>query len=160
MGIKVNGLNDIMGNLDNILGAVVSAVQDAVEKACWDTVAEARATGSYQDQTGNLRASIGYMIKNKGKIVSENFKDGYGRTGGTDGMNKAHALADRVSSIYGDQLVAVLVAGEDYAVYVESMGFEVISGSMLHFAKRFEQNFKAMGGNMSGIKIKKGVGNK
>ena len=39
----------------------------------------AREHGSYTDQTGNLRHSIGYVIIQYGKVVSENFSSGNGR---------------------------------------------------------------------------------
>lgn len=150
-----------MGALDNLMGSAIDIVLEAMKKACWDTVAEARVSGSYTDRTGNLRSSIGYIIKRGGRTVDENFTAaGSGSTSGDEGINKARGVAERVSTMYGDQLVAVLVAGEDYAVYVESMGYEVISGSMLHFARRFEENFKAAGGDMGGVRVKKGVGNK
>lgn len=36
----------------------------------------ARRSGSYKDQTGNLRSSIGYIIAKDGEVVTENFKEG------------------------------------------------------------------------------------
>lgn len=35
----------------------------------------ARRSGSYKDQTGNLRSSIGYIIAKNGKVVAENFTE-------------------------------------------------------------------------------------
>ena len=35
----------------------------------------ARRSGSYKDQTGNLRSSIGYIIAKDGEVVKENFKE-------------------------------------------------------------------------------------
>lgn len=35
----------------------------------------ARRSGSYKDQTGNLRSSIGYIIAKDGEVVTENFKE-------------------------------------------------------------------------------------
>lgn len=33
----------------------------------------ARRNGSYKDQTGNLRSSIGYIIAKNGEVIAENF---------------------------------------------------------------------------------------
>lgn len=35
----------------------------------------ARRNGSYKDQTGNLRSSIGYIIAKNGEVVAENFTE-------------------------------------------------------------------------------------
>lgn len=154
-------MEDALDSLDAIYESALEQVRDAMEIACLNTVNMARQAGQYTDRTGNLRSSIGFMIKDHGQIVAENFQTaGAGTTNGGKGMAKARALADSVSTMYGDQLVAVLVAGEDYALYVESRGFDVIGGSMLHFADRFNEYFSEAGGNSLLVKVKKGVGNK
>lgn len=161
MGILENGLDEALSNLDNLLNSALDCVRDAMEIACLNTVTEARKAGTYTDQTSNLRSSIGYIIKDNGQIIAENFQAaGSGSQDGSSGVAKAKAAAERASMLYGDQLIAVIVAGENYAVYVESKGFDVISGSMLHYADRFREYFEAAGGNAASVKIKKGVGNK
>jgi hypothetical protein len=76
-------------------------------------------TGDYMDQTGNLRGSIGYFI----------FKDGIQVRGKVSGNFESTASAmvmlNSVPKITGFQLIGV--AGMDYASYVESQGFNVIT---------------------------------
>lgn len=161
MGIEATGMKDALSSLDNILDMALSTVGEAMELACMNVVAEARIAGTYTDRTSNLRSSIGFMIKDNGRVIAENFQHaGAGTADGSNGIAKAKSAAEKASMLYGDQLIAVIVAGEDYAVYVESKGFDVITGSMLHFADRFKQYFEAAGGNNAQVKIKKGVGNK
>lgn len=161
MGIDTSGIEKLLSNVDGMMDVAIDTVREALKIACINTVGVARMSGTYTDRTGNLRSSIGYMIKDNGKTVAEDFQSaGAGSTDGSEGTRKAREVAERVSSMYGNQLVAVLVAGEDYAVYVESLGFDVISGSMLNFAKRFNEYFVQAGGNAMAIRVKKGVGNK
>ena len=57
----------------------------------------ARRSGSYKDQTGNLRSSIGYIIAKDGEVVTENFKEGDKGTDKTTGKYKGRRLAEEVS---------------------------------------------------------------
>lgn len=161
MGIKSEGITEALDALNGMASYALSFAEEAIKIACMNVVRDARLTGNYTDRTGNLRSSVGFMIKNGGNIVGESFRGaGTGSTSGGDGVKKARELADRVSSMYGDQLVAVIVAGMEYAIYVESKGFDVISGSMINFTKYFNEYFAAAGGDVSQIRVKKGVGNK
>lgn len=78
--------------------------------------------GGFDDDTGNLRSSIGYFILKDGVIVSENFKQ-YKQ--GFEGKIMAERILNDVRGKSGYQLVGV--AGMDYASHVESKGFNVIT---------------------------------
>ncbi len=82
----------------------------------------ARDTGNYTDQTGNLRASVGYMIFDNGKLISEAFPGEQ-----PDGVEAGKELAKDKANKQG--LVLIGVAGMDYAAAVESNGKDVITGS-------------------------------
>ncbi|HCY40439.1 MAG TPA: hypothetical protein DHV48_03660 [Prolixibacteraceae bacterium] len=75
--------------------------------------------GDYLDQTGNLRSSIGYFVLNDGKIVMDEF------SGTAEGIAAGRQALEFVKVKSGYQLVGV--AGMDYASYVESKGYNVIS---------------------------------
>jgi hypothetical protein len=74
--------------------------------------------GDYTDRTGNLRSSIGYFVLDNGRVVFENLS---GTPVGAAMAREAMYSADKS----GLQLVGV--AGMDYASYVESKGFNVIT---------------------------------
>lgn len=94
------------------------------------TVNEARTNKTYQDRTANLRNSTGYVIVVNGKVISENFKNSASAAAETDldgkkiGRDFAHSLA----SNYPD-IALIVVAGMNYAAYVESKGFNVITSA-------------------------------
>lgn len=85
---------------------------------------KARQTGNYTDRTGNLRASIGYVILKDGKQVFSAFPGGK-----EDGVSKAVQTANEVSGQFPKGYVLIGVAGMNYAAAVESLGYDVITGS-------------------------------
>nr|WP_319268317.1 hypothetical protein [uncultured Draconibacterium sp.] len=102
--------------------------------------------GNYVDWTGNLRSSIGYFVLNNGDIVSKKLE------GKSEGIAAAKSLLTLVPKISGYQLVGV--AGMDYASYVESKGYNVITSqsvtALVDLKKRlqkFVQKFNAKHGD-------------
>lgn len=105
-----------------------SALYEKLQEAGEMFVKLARENGSYQDQTGNLRSSIGYVIVKDGIILAKNFaKSGKGKD-----PEKGIQSADKLATVIAKGIngfVLVCVSGMNYSVYVEAKGFEVISSS-------------------------------
>ena len=72
------------------------------------------AMGQYKDQTGNLRNSIGYFIFHNGQLVHEKNE-----------ITTNKSIVEEFIKPSGFQLI--LIAGMNYASYVESKGYNVIS---------------------------------
>jgi len=87
-------------------------------------VNDARNIRTYQDQTGNLRSSIGYIIARDGNIIQENIQ------GKAEGKAQAKKVADEVLRENKKGFVLICVAGMEYAAAVESKGYDVITGSV------------------------------
>ena len=83
------------------------------------------AEGSFNDQTGNLRSSIGYVVARDGNILIGKFE---GKT--AEGKAQGQKTADEVIRQYSKGFVLVVVAGMEYAAAVESKGKDVITGSI------------------------------
>lgn len=80
------------------------------------------STGFY-DHTANLRSSIGYVITKNRKKVRQDFQgEGEGKN---TGLQKGLEIAKQYSGY-----ALVVVAGMEYAVYVEAKGYDVISNSI------------------------------
>ena len=77
-------------------------------------VERARASKTYQDQTGNLTASIGYGVIKSGQIISSG---GFG--GGEGGARGRAALETHAAEIGRGKYGLIIVAGMEYASYVE-----------------------------------------
>lgn len=134
-------------NIDKLFEGVYAKVEDiqdaviqAIGAACIQTVTKARELPSlsaeyrnkphkpnYIDDSGLLRGSIGYVIYDHGQKVQENFESSKGAKG-SQGVAKGKAVAAQAAANYPDCIVGVIVAGADYALFVESKGYDVISG--------------------------------
>ena len=89
----------------------------------------ARTNGSYTDQTGNLRSSIGYVVAVDGKIIGGSSFDVV--KGGAEGGSTGKAYATEIVSHYPKGTVLIVVAGMHYAKYVAAKGLDVIASAEL-----------------------------
>jgi hypothetical protein len=133
MAIKFNGdLDKIFGDIyKKFQEQIIPSVIEQLEAVCLEIAAEAKQLNTYTDRTGNLRSSIGYVIYEDGQIVSESFTPHAGTEGGdggATGVKTGKQIADTAAQSFPTGIVAVIVAGMDYALYVESKGYDVISG--------------------------------
>lgn len=122
-----------------------------IGEAAYETAVQ---KGRYNNITGNLRSSIGYVIAQDGKIIKEggfkqiqgrgeNYekvffttkaqktvkfwakgKAGDGSEGSRIGLEYAKSLAANTKGV-----MIIVVAGMDYASYVNSMGLDVIDSA-------------------------------
>ena len=83
------------------------------------------AEGSFIDQTGDLRSSIGYVVAKNGDILTAKFE---GKT--AEGKAQGQKIADEVLRKNPVGIILVVVAGMEYACAVESKGKDVITGSI------------------------------
>jgi hypothetical protein len=132
MGIKGKfDINAIFKDLEaRLRPLIIEAVTEAFEMACLEVVEQAKSLDTYQDQTNQLRSSIGYQIYNQGVLVTEYFQaSGKGDgSGSAEGVARGKTVAAEAARQYPDDVVGVIVAGAHYALYVESKGYDVISG--------------------------------
>ena len=88
-----------------------------------EAVNYAKEHGSYQDQTGNLRSSVGYAVIYNGNIQKQSM------SGRGEGVSAGKELIDELAEQFNQGMVLVVVAGMEYAAAVESLNFDVITGS-------------------------------
>lgn len=103
---------------------------------------EAREYGSYQDRTGNLRSSIGYVVLKDGKSIE---KGGFQLTkSGGNGQKEGEAFINKVTSQYSKGFVLVVVAGMRYASYVEAHNYNVLTSAELLAEREVPKLLKAL----------------
>ncbi|MCD8137664.1 MAG: hypothetical protein LUH01_17625 [Parabacteroides gordonii] len=123
---RTDDWNKVQGILEQQLQRVEDAICFNFRVVGEGSVNHARKHGSYTDQTGNLRNSIGYVIAFDGKIIECEFKHGSGIT------NKAAFLADNKihEMLAGDSgYTLLIIAGMNYARSVENRGKNVLTGT-------------------------------
>ena len=100
-----------------------AAILEALKFVGEEFITICRENGTYTDQTGNLRSSIGYMIFQNGQVVFESFP---GSNAPAVEIARRVAL-DAAQRLGGNGFLFVGVAGMEYAASVEARGFDVIS---------------------------------
>lgn len=113
--------------IDIFRDAAEKKIEEALQYAGESALSEAKLSGSYTDQTGNLRSSIGYMILKNGIVIDGLFEEASSGTDRKTGLSKGKALADELRTQFSEGYVLVVVAGMEYAVYVEAMGLDVLT---------------------------------
>lgn len=116
---------ELNGAVERWKQAVIYNLQVIGEKC----VNEARMKGSYKDQTGNLRSSVGYILIVDGQVFSESRFDvvANGQQGSEDGKSFAESLVKD----YPSGIALVVVAGMHYAEYVAAKGYDVLDSAEL-----------------------------
>lgn len=105
-------------------------------------IAREEHSNDYNDITGNLRSSIGYVILYDGKPVQYGASKQYsGEKGdGADGPPAAEALLQKLQAKFPWGVVLIVCAGMKYAAYVEAVHHkDVLSGAKLHAEKLVKQ---------------------
>lgn len=144
MGVKLN-LNQsaIKAKMKDAEEAILQKFLRVLRYCGEMAVNEARTNAGYTDQTGNLKASIGYVISVNGKILENSFagkvtvrkKDGtadmrytVSRKEWSDGRKVGYDLAREIAMSKPD-IALIVVAGMKYASHVESKGRNVLTSA-------------------------------
>lgn len=91
------------------------------------------ANESWNDQTGNLRSSIGYAIYNYGKVEIESAFAVVKQ--GSEGAQVGKEMIQELASLYADTYALVILAGMDYASDVERIKSKDVLASTELWAK-------------------------
>lgn len=130
-----------------VVAAQVNAFQERLEKATQymlqylgESLAKyAKDQHTYTDQTGNLTNSIGYAVVRKGKIVTYGVENQPGE-GAAEGLKVATQMAANLQNTFS----LIIVAGMNYAAYVESKGYNVILPAQFKAMKDFPEAMKRL----------------
>ena len=123
MGIKAKfSLNDIKNEMMAFRSRVDKVILLNLQRLGEMAVIHARnRTGeeSWFDQTGNLRSSIGYVIGKDGYVLGEG---GFSRVlNGAQGCSEGEQYARELAHELAGKYFLIVVAGMNYASYVEEM---------------------------------------
>lgn len=92
-------------------------------------VNEARSNHRYRNQTGNLQSSIGYCVLEDGKVIFGGQDSFEVVNNGTQGLKEGRAFLQRLISEHPSGLVLIVVAGMEYAAYVEAKNLNVLDSA-------------------------------
>lgn len=116
-------------SLKGLKAAVINTLCNCGETAVNVARSHSGIKKDYTDQTGNLRSSIGYIVVIDGKIVKcspfEVVRNG------EQGTKKGKAYAERLAKEFPKGFALIVVAGENYASYVQKNGYDVLASADL-----------------------------
>lgn len=129
MGVEAQfTAEDVRERFEAFLQEIVRQQVEALQQLGEMCVTHARSIPKeqgFEDQTGNLRSSIGYVVFVDGVAVHSLYEE---VKGGSIGAKTGEALAHKVGQ--GTQGVCLVVtAGMNYALHVESRGRDVIASA-------------------------------
>lgn len=97
------------------------------------TPAESGGVRRYKDQSGNLTSSVGYVVVIDGEVVYSSSFEATKPTA-TEGPKEGREYAYSLASQYPQGIALIVVAGMNYAAYVEAKGLGGMTSGEL-FAK-------------------------
>lgn len=137
MSREIKNKNDLNAYFDDFRKAVHDNTILQFSRIGEEAVKFARESheNNWIDHTGNLRASIGYKVTYKGKeAMRGGFLPSNTESHGAEGQAEGQNI---IESIIADSegYALVLIAGMNYAEYVQASGRDVLSGAELHARK-------------------------
>lgn len=118
MGIRITTpLSEIDAYIERSLEKAKQAI---IDRLCYIgslCINEAREHGDYNNPTGNLRSSIGYVVVVDGQVYEKAIVEM--TKNGTEGRKEADAFLSRLASEHKTGICLIVVAGMNYASYVE-----------------------------------------
>ena len=88
-------------------------------KQCVTKIRDRAGDKSWYDQTGNLRSSVGYVIAHNKNIIQYSTFNQVNQ--GSEGVKTGKDLAKELAKRYSNNYVLIVVAGMNYAEFVEAM---------------------------------------
>lgn len=124
MSISVKfSLGDIYAKVDKQTDANINMLVDRMLYIGEQCVNTARESGSYNNITGNLRSSIGYIVLHDGEVVKRSSSQAYSGTkgDGSEGVSASKTFLDELIMEDHTGITLIVVAGMKYAIFVEAI---------------------------------------
>lgn len=119
MTTKLSEVHDmLMREAERVERLTIRALSELGEQ-CVTKIRDRAGDKSWYDQTGNLRSSVGYVIAHNKNIIQYSTFNQVKQ--GSKGVKTGKALAKELAKRYSNNYVLIVVAGMNYAEFVEAM---------------------------------------
>ena len=142
MGIKVNGVDELMKHLDICYRIIYNEIITTLAylgEQCVSKIRDRSGEESWFDQTGNLRSSIGYAVYERGKKTIEAVFNQV--LDGSEGTEAGRIMVNDLAQKYSSTYALVVVAGMNYADKVETLDNKDVLASTELWARGVIQNY-------------------
>ena len=119
MTTKLSEVHDmLMREAERVERLTIRALSKLGEQ-CVTKIRDRAGDKSWYDQTGNLRSSVGYVIAHNKNIIQYSTFNQVSQ--GSEGVKTGKDLAKELAKRYSNNYVLIVVAGMNYAEFVEAM---------------------------------------
>lgn len=119
MTTKLSEVHDmLMREAERVERLTIRALSKLGEQ-CVTKIRDRAGDKSWYDQTGNLRSSVGYVIAHNKNIIQYSTFNKVNQ--GSEGVKTGKDLAKELAKRYSNNYVLIVVAGMNYAEFVEAM---------------------------------------
>lgn len=119
MTTKLSEVHDmLMREAERVERLTIRALSKLGEQ-CVTKIRDRAGDKSWYDQTGNLRSSVGYVIAHNKNIIQYSTFNQVNQ--GSEGVKTGKDLAKELAKRYSNNYVLIVVAGMNYAEFVEAM---------------------------------------
>jgi hypothetical protein len=119
MTTKLSEVNDmLMREAERVERLTIRALSKLGEQ-CVTKIRDRAGDKSWYDQSGNLRSSVGYVIAHNKNIIQYSAFNQVKQ--GSEGVKTGKDLAEKLAKRYSNNYVLIVVAGMNYAEFVEAM---------------------------------------
>lgn len=119
MTTKLSEVHDmLMREAERVERLTIRALSKLGEQ-CVTKIRDRAGDKSWYNQTGNLRSSVGYVIAHNKNIIQYSTFNQVKQ--GSEGVKTGKALAKELAKRYSNNYVLIVVAGMNYAEFVEAM---------------------------------------
>lgn len=134
MGIEANFNSDqIRERIERYMRAVEKATLEGLQYLGESLASYAKQNITFTPRSGNLQSSIGYVIVKSGEPIT---MAGFG--GSPEGVQEGIKFAEQVARETPNGFALIIVAGMNYAAYVEAKGYNVILPAELKAKAEFK----------------------
>ena len=117
MTTKLDEIHKVLMKEANRVERLTIRALSYLGEQCVSRVRNRGGNKSWYAQSGNLRSSVGYVIAYNGSIIQ--YSDFNQIKQGSEGVTVGKKLAEELVKRYSSDYVLVIVAGMNYAEYVE-----------------------------------------
>lgn len=133
MTTKLSEVHDmLMRETERVERLTIRALSELGEQ-CVTKIRDRAGDKSWYDQTGNLRSSVGYVIAHNKNIIQYSTFNQVKQ--GSEGVKTGKDLAEELAKRYSNNYVLIVVAGMNYAEFVEAMDNKDVLASTELWAK-------------------------
>lgn len=119
MTTKLSEVHDMLMREAECVECLTIRALSKLGEQCVTKIRDRAGDKSWYDQTGNLRSSVGYVIAHNKNIIQYSTFNQVNQ--GSEGVKTGKDLAKELAKRYSNNYVLIVVAGMNYAEFVEAM---------------------------------------